>query len=108
MHASFVDALFVDRRPLIWLLHVVGSYFASDAERFVASRDILKRSITIDAEGLGEAHPDALTSMSNLAATLWYSGDRLAALSLMTAVVRGVLSIAEIFVVSASLRGAHA
>ena len=54
---------------------------------YAAARHGFKRALAMNWDDRGEEHPDTLTSMSNLAITLWHCDERRDAVELMTRTV---------------------
>ncbi|MDP1984472.1 MAG: FxSxx-COOH system tetratricopeptide repeat protein, partial [Sulfuritalea sp.] len=72
----------LDSRKFSWLLDRVGSYLQVGPALYADSARWLRRAWEIDRQELGVEHPDTLTSMNNLANTLYAQGDLAGALEL--------------------------
>ncbi len=64
----------IDRRTLSWLLNQIGTYLARGPALFEESFGALNFAVAMDKADLGEEHNNTLTSMGNLASTLWNQG----------------------------------
>ncbi len=88
------EQLALDRRQLTGLLDRIASYLQHGPALYSAARQTFERALALDRADLGEEHPDVLTSMGNLASTLWNQGDLAGAHELqqqVAAVMRRVL-----------------
>ena len=65
----------LDRRALSWLLDRIGRYLARGPALFSESIAASTLAVDMDRKDLGDEHPETLTSMNNLALTLWNQGD---------------------------------
>ena len=88
-HALNIERLGVDvdRRRLVWVLDRVATYLAAGPASYGESRRLFERALAINREDLGDADPNTLTSMSNLAGTLRDQGDLPAARALLEQVL---------------------
>ena len=77
----------IDRRQLAWLRDRSASYFQHGPALYTAARHSFERALAMNRDDLGEEHPNTLTSMNNLATTLWYCDERREAIELMTRTV---------------------
>ncbi len=83
----YFDTGWCELRPYSWLLNQVGRYLLSGPTLYAESVSLLRRALAIDQAELGEEHPYTVTSMHNLAATLWDQGDLSGARALQEKVV---------------------
>ncbi len=86
------EQLGLDRRQLSGLLGRIANYLQHGPALYSAARQTVERALALDRADLGDEHPDTLTSMSNLASTLWNQGELVGELQeQVLAVMRRVL-----------------
>jgi hypothetical protein len=73
----------LDRRIHSWMLNGVARYLRTRGD-LPAARALHEQALAIRRRLEGEAHPDTLQSMNNLAATLWAQGRSDQAITLMS------------------------
>jgi tetratricopeptide (TPR) repeat protein len=66
---------YVPHKPLSWLLDQLAVYLKNGPALYGQAVDIFRRNLERSKELLGADHPDTLTSMNNLAGTLFAMGD---------------------------------
>jgi hypothetical protein len=71
----YYESGWLNALQFVWLLDRVATYLRQGAALYAESASWLRRVTEICRQELGNTHPDTLTSMNNLAHSLWQLGD---------------------------------